>query len=141
MVSTRIVFPEDQQSVSAAADVAVAVSTRNLAAGFFSNATTQYYVAPQTLGRAGTVQGHQHITIQSIDSLHSAADFVFFKGFNDRGSTVDGLVLLTATVPKGTLARGKYRLCTLTGAATHQPVIMSAMVRGPQDDCVRFTVV
>jgi hypothetical protein len=68
--------------------------------GFFNNPNTQYYLEPQTLDKAtGFIQGHQHVTMQSI-TLDNPADptkFVFFKGLNDPAVND----LLSVVVPKG----------------------------------------
>ncbi|KAK3078903.1 hypothetical protein LTS18_006325 [Coniosporium uncinatum] len=65
-----------------------------------------------------------------------ATKFAFFKGINDDGN---GNGLLKATVTGG-LPAGMYRVCTLTGASNHQPVLMPVAQRGAQDDCQKFTV-
>lgn len=99
-----------------------------------------YYAAPQQL-KGGKVVGHTHITIQKLDALNTkqapAADvFEFFKGINDPG---DGKGNLEAVVTDG-LPAGIYRICTLSSASNHQPVIMPIAQRGAQDDCTKFTV-
>ena len=60
----------------------------------------------------------------------------FFKGL-DSPST-DGKTL-SFQVP-GINSTGTFRLCTITGANTHQQMIMPVAKRGAQDDCIRFTV-
>lgn len=62
--------------------------------------------------------------------------FEFFKGINDAG---DGSGGLKATVSAG-LEKGFYRVCTMSSAANHQPVLMPVAQRGAQDDCQRFSV-
>ncbi len=62
--------------------------------------------------------------------------FAFFKGINDAGN---GKGLLSASVAGG-LPAGNFRVCTLTSASNHQPVIMPVAQRGAQDDCQRFVV-
>lgn len=38
------------------------------------------------------------------------------------------------------LEKGFYRVCTMSSAANHQPVLMPVAQRGAQDDCQRFSV-
>ncbi len=61
----------------------------------------------------------------------------FFKGLNQKSS--DGLTL-SLEIPAGTLSNGKYRICSITGSNSHQPVIMPVARRGSQDDCIRVNV-
>jgi hypothetical protein len=110
--------------------------------GFFSDASTQYYTSPQQLNSDGLIQGHQHAVIQNLGDGAQALDareFDFFKGLNE---IADGSGSLSVTVPAGTLKTdGVYRLCSITGTFTHQPVIMPVAKRGAQDDCIRFEAV
>ena len=143
MVSTLIVEPASGAKVDASVDNTVKIDTIHLVTGFFDLAATQYYMAPQTLDPAtGFVQGHQHITVQKLDSVVQAPDpkiFAFFKGIND-AATDPGKRTLTALIPAGTIkADGLYRICSMTGADSHQPVLMPVAQRGAQDDCIRVT--
>ena len=141
MVSTVITFPQNGESIQAGKDFNITVQVANLQAGAFTNADATYYAAPQQL-KGGQVVGHTHVTVQDMGkSLNpttppDATQFAFFKGINDAGN---GNGLLSAAVAGG-LPAGNYRLCTLTSAANHQPVIMPVAQRGAQDDCTRFTV-
>ncbi|KAJ3053972.1 hypothetical protein HK097_002941 [Rhizophlyctis rosea] len=141
MVSSLIFEPQSGSTVDSSKDLTVKVDLRNLRTGFFSNAQEQYYLVPQTLDGSGTIEGHCHITIQRLTSSQAAPDarnFDFFKGLNDEAP--DGRTL-SVTVPAGTLTQdGEYRICSLSGAFTHQPVIMPVAQRGAQDDCIRVTV-
>lgn len=123
------------------------VSHSNLASGQVAqiltlnppDAAQNYYSAPQSL-QGGKIVGHTHVTVQRIESFNPTsppdpAAFEFFKGINDSG---DGNGNLKATVIG--LAAGFYRVCTLTSASNHQPVLMPIAQRGAQDDCQKFSV-
>lgn len=138
MVSTLIISPKNGAKVDTTKTLAVTIDVLHMETGFFSDAKTQYYFSPQSLNGQGIIQGHQHITIQEIGNANTAMDprkFVFFQGINDKST--DGRSL-SVTVPANTLKNGvQYRICSLTGANTHQPVIMPVAQRGSQDDCIR----
>lgn len=143
MISSIITFPQQQNgaSVQEGQTFNITVQTTNLVAGAFTNAAATYYSAPQQL-QGGKVVGHTHVTVQDLgNSLNptTAADptkFAFFKGINDAGN---GNGLLSATVTGG-LPAGNYRVCTMTSAANHQPVLMPVAQRGTPDDCTKFIV-
>jgi transcription initiation factor TFIID subunit 15 len=109
--------------------------------GFFTAAATEYYTQPQTLNAQGQIKGHQHVTIQRLASTTNAPDASvkdFFKGVND-AAPADGT--LVVAVPARTLTTpGTYRICTISGSFSHQPVVMPIAQRGAQDDCIRVTV-
>ena len=142
MVSSIILNPQDRGSIPANQDFTIEVRINNIAAGTFTNPANTYYAAPQALDGSGNIIGHVHVTVQDtggdMNPLQplDLTQFAFFKGINtppnDQG-------LLTADV-EGGLPEGNYRLCTLTAAANHQPVLMPVAQRGSQDDCVRFSV-
>ncbi|ORY70941.1 uncharacterized protein BCR38DRAFT_381082 [Pseudomassariella vexata] len=142
MISSILLSPKAGEQLPAETDFIIQVQTLNLAAGSFSDPATAYYAAPQDL-KDGKVIGHTHFTVQDLgDNLNpqqppDPTTFKFFKGINDEG---DGNGLLQATVPGG-LPAGNYRVCTLTAAANHQPVLMPVAQRGSSDDCTKFTVV
>lgn len=46
---------------------------------------------------------------------------------------------MSATVTGG-LPAGNYRVCTMSSASNHQPVLMPVAQRGAQDDCTKFTI-
>lgn len=141
MTSSIITNPQPGEDLEAGKDFDVKVAIANLQAGSFTNPANTYYAAPQALSD-GIVIGHTHITIQDLGgsitpSKPPEADkFVFFKGVNNTGN---GQGLLQATV-KGGLPAGNYRVCTMTSASNHQPVLMPVAQRGAQDDCTKFTV-
>ncbi|KAJ3267802.1 hypothetical protein HDV01_004024, partial [Terramyces sp. JEL0728] len=67
--------------------------------------------------------------------------FAFFKGIND-AATDPQKRSLSAVVPAGAIKEnGAYRVCSITGTDTHQPIISPVQQRGPQDDCIRVNVV
>ena len=84
------------------------------------------YSAPQKLSNSGNIIGHTHVTVQSLGNSITPTTppdpqkFVFFKGINDAGN---GNGLLSATVTGG-LPKGSYRVCSMTSASNHQPVLM-----------------
>jgi len=118
------------------------VQTTGLSAGSFTNAASTYYAAPQDLSSSGQIIGHTHVTVQDLgqnltpSSAPDPTQFIFFKGINDAGNNRG---LLQATITGG-LPAGNYRVCTMTSASNHQPVLMPVAQRGAQDDCQKFTV-
>jgi len=142
MVSSMLTFPAHNDNIAANKEFNVSLKIQNIQTGFFTNAQTTYFSAPQQVNQQGQVIGHTHVTIQDMGkSLNAAApldptQFVFFKGINN---AADASGTLTATVPSG-LPAGNYRVCTMAGASNHQPVIMPVAQRGAQDDCNKFTV-
>lgn len=142
MVSTVITNPKNLDTVTEKQTFNVNVQINNMALGSFTNAQETYYSAPQDLDGGGNIIGHTHVTIQDVgNSLNptkplDATQFAFFKGINDAG---DGNGGLTAEVTGG-LPAGNYRICTMSGASNHQPVLMPVAQRGAQDDCKYFTV-
>jgi len=143
MVSSIITFPEPgSATIESNKSFNITVQVSNLVTGSFTNAAATYYAGPQFL-KNGLIVGHTHVTVQDMGaSLNpkTAADptkFAFFKGINDVGN---GNGLLSATVTGG-LPAGNYRVCTMTSASNHQPVLMPVAQRGAQDDCTKFTVI
>src|ERR1044071_8680501 len=131
MVSTVILNPKNGDNLDAGQTFTIQVNIAN----------STYYSAPQAL-QGGQIVGHTHVTVQDTgNSLNptqplDAKQFVFFKGINDAGN---GQGLLSTDVTGG-LPNGNYRLCTMSSASNHQPVLMPVAQRGSQEDCVRFTV-
>ncbi|KIN05236.1 hypothetical protein OIDMADRAFT_25811 [Oidiodendron maius Zn] len=142
MISSIIISPGPEEKIRANKDFNISVQTTGLAAGSFTNADLTYYSAPQQLTSSGEIIGHTHVTVQDLgDSLCPSnppdpTTFAFFKGINDAGN---GRGLLSATVTGG-LPKGHYRVCTMTSASNHQPVLMPVAQRGAQDDCQKFIV-
>jgi hypothetical protein len=143
MVSSIIISPLGGSESKLESDVTfnITVQTSNLVAGSFTNADATYYAAPQALS-GGKVVGHTHVTVQDLGkdlnptTPLDATQFAFFKGINDAGN---GQGLLTAVVTGG-LPAGNYRVCTMSSASNHQPVLMPVAQRGTPDDCTKFTV-
>lgn len=143
MVSTIILNPKPGECITAKKTFTVNLQVDHLKAGVFTNPTVTYYSAPQDLEN-GDIIGHVHVssksanvneykqltsrqvTIQALgDSLApqvapDANTFAFFKGIDDAGNNNGGL---SAQVPGG-LPAGNFRICTMSSAANHQPVIM-----------------
>jgi len=142
MVSSVILSPQAGEDMEESATFDIAVQIANLQAGSFTDPDSTYYAAPQQLNGQGLIIGHTHVTVQDMGGTLNPAQpldatkFAFFKGINDDGN---GNGLLKATVTGG-LPAGMYRVCTLTGASNHQPVLMPVAQRGAQDDCQKFTV-
>jgi hypothetical protein len=142
MVSTVILNPSGADTLTPNQSFNITVKIANMALGSFTNATSTYYSAPQQLDGSGVIIGHTHVTVQDVGSSLTptepldAQTFVFFKGINDAGN---GAGTLTTAVTGG-LPAGNYRVCTLSGASNHQPVIMPVAQRGAQDDCRYFSV-
>lgn len=126
MSSTIITSPLPGKEPAANTDFDVTVQIANMQLGVFSNPDSTYYANPQQLNAQGVVIGHTHITIQDLGNTLTptkaldASQFAFFKGINDAG---DGNGGLKATVTGG-LPAGNYRICTMAGSSTHQPVLM-----------------
>lgn len=142
MVSTVILNPKNADTVTPNQSFNITVKIANMKLGSFTNATSTYYSAPQTLDGTGVVIGHTHVTVQDVGSSLNptepldAQKFVFFKGINDAGN---GAGTLTTQVTGG-LPAGNYRVCTMSGASNHQPVLMPVAQRGAQEDCRYFSV-
>jgi hypothetical protein len=142
MVSCIITNPQQNGAeIPSDTDFNITVQVENLVAGSFTNADATYYAAPQALS-GGKVVGHTHVTVQDLGKNLNPTQpldptqFAFFKGINDAG---DGQGGLTAVVAGG-LPAGNYRVCTMTSASNHQPVLMPVAQRGTPDDCTKFVV-
>jgi hypothetical protein len=140
MVSTLILSPKNGEVLPANKDFTVTLISTNIKLGVFTNAQENYLAAPQTLDLSTKVIiGHTHVTIQLLTSQTTPPDpskFAFFKGIN---TPADQQGQVSADVAGG-LPPGDYRVCTMTSAANHQPVVMPVAQRGSQDDCTKFTV-
>lgn len=104
--------------------------------GDFTNPDTTYFAAPQQLNKEGQIKGHNHITIEAIDSINSTkpldpSTFIYFKGLN--AAAVDGQ--LSANVSNG-LPAGVYRISTITTGANHQCASVPVAQRGSTEDAV-----
>ncbi|KAK4250959.1 ribosomal protein s17 [Corynascus novoguineensis] len=142
MVSTVILNPQNGDDLAEGQTFNIEVKIANMELGSFTNAQETYYSAPQDLNGQGLVIGHTHVTVQDTGNTLNptqpldASQFAFFKGINDAG---DGQGTLAAEVTGG-LPAGCYRVCTMSGASNHQPVLMPVAQRGSQEDCRYFSV-
>ena len=70
-------------SINVGIDNNFSVQMANVITGFFGNANSMYYLAPQLLNQ-GTVQGHCHVVAQKLDGngVPDPKSFQFFKGIN-----------------------------------------------------------
>jgi len=141
MPSQSFVTPKNNDVITAGQDLQFTFKTRNWQAGFFTNPTNTYYMAPQQLNAQGQIIGHSHVTCVDINGLDDTEPvdtrvFAFFKGLNE---PVDGNGLLKATAPGG-LDPGTYMCCLMGAASNHQGWLMPVAQRGPHDPCIRFTV-
>eukprot|EP00842_Homolaphlyctis_polyrhiza_P006193 jgi/Hompol1/6575/HPOL_002494-RA len=145
MVTTLITNPPAGSVLDATVDNVIQIKNLNLKSGFFDLANAQYYLAPQTLDAQKQIcEGHQHITVQKLvegdTNPPDPITFGFFKGINNAATDPQGEIL-QATMPANTLKEsGLYRICSITGADAHQPLIMPLLVRAFTDDCIRVTV-
>jgi hypothetical protein len=143
MVSTLITSPEDGAVISAGEPFTSRFDVDNMELANFANPNTNFNAQPQTLNSNGIIKGHIHMVIQKLaegesDSVVApdAKVFQFFKGLDFQAQNGRTLEFTTSlTVP------GFYRLCTLSGANSHQSLMMPVARRGSQDDCIRLTIV
>jgi hypothetical protein len=125
-------FPQNGQDIAVNQPFNVTLQVANLQAGSFTNATTTYYAAPQAVNSQGNIIGHVHVTIQDIGGTLNPTTppdpttFAFFKGIDDAGN---GQGCLSAAVASG-LPAGFYRVCTMSSASNHQPVLMPVSLSG-----------
>lgn len=126
MVSTIITNPQNGQDLLPNTQFSFEAISSNMVFGAFTNAQATYYSAPQALDKAtGNIIGHLHFSVQAISDVNvktplDPKTFAFFKGVDDNGN---GAGTLKALVKDG-LKPGNYRVCTITSAANHQPVVM-----------------
>ncbi|PGH32063.1 hypothetical protein GX50_05132 [[Emmonsia] crescens] len=146
MVSTLILAPVTGDVFKVNQSIVFKIAVRNIEMGFYTNSNVTYLSAPQSLNSEGFVQGHTHLTVQfmgpnttAIEAL-DASKPIWFKSVNSPHpeNKRDGF---TSTLDGGLGTPGFYRICTLTAAANHQPVIMPIPNRGAQDDCTKFNVI
>ncbi|KAI1784686.1 hypothetical protein LXA43DRAFT_901204 [Ganoderma leucocontextum] len=136
MPSAKFQVPANGDKIAANKEFTIKLAINNLETGHFTNPTTTFHMAPQTVDAQGNIKGHSHVVIQKLTALDqktpvSPTDFVFFKGLNTKA--VGGI--LTTTVPGG-LPQGVYRIATINSAANHQPALVAVAQRGSLDDMV-----
>ncbi|EEQ84501.2 uncharacterized protein BDCG_01306 [Blastomyces dermatitidis ER-3] len=143
MVSTLITSPSPGDTFKVNQPIVFKIAVRNIEMGFYTNSNVTYLSAPQALNNEGLVQGHTHLTVEfmgptaiSIKAL-DANNPTWFKSVNSPNNKGNSF---TARLDAGLGKAGFYRVCTLTAAANHQPVIMPVPKRGAQDDCTKFKV-
>ncbi|KAJ3093719.1 hypothetical protein HDU97_009139 [Phlyctochytrium planicorne] len=142
MVSTIIIQPANGAKIKLGANFTVSIRNQNIETGFFDDPKIKYYATPQTLNKDGVIQGHQHITIESMGNGQAPPDptnFKFFKGLNKEAE--NDVLSVEVAIPKEKQAKGIHRICSITGTFGHQPVIMPVAQRGSQDDCIRIQIV
>lgn len=140
MPSAKFIFPQNFGTVKANTAFTIEMAIKNIQAGFFVNAQSNYFAAPQQLNGQGQIQGHSHVVVEPLTSLDQTTPtdpkkFVFFKGLN--APAAGGK--LTADVTSG-LPVGVYRLASINTASNHQPVIVPIAQHGSLDDHIYFTV-
>lgn len=137
MPSAKFVAPDNFGTIKADTPFTATLVVKNLEVGFFVNAQTNYFAAPQTLNGNGVIRGHTHITVDKINSLDdtTATDptkFSFFKGVNGRAN---GQGQVSAELAAG-LKAGVYRMCSINTSSNHAPVIGPVAQHGSFDDCI-----
>jgi hypothetical protein len=134
MPASKFQSPKNLDVVKAKTTFNVTMKIQGLTTGFFVNAESNYYSAPQQLDKTGKIVGHSHVVIQQMTSLDSTElldpkTFAFFKGLND---AAQGGVL-SAEVTGG-LPSGAYRVASINTAANHQPCLAPVAQHGSLDD-------
>ncbi|CAG8737622.1 3490_t:CDS:1, partial [Acaulospora colombiana] len=140
MPSAKFVNPVNFSKIPANQPFTIQLKLKNLQAGFFTNAQTNYYAAPAEVNGDGVLIGHTHVVIEPCFSLDNTepldpTKFTFFKGVN---GAADNNGIVTANVDKG-VPPGVYRLFSINTAANHMPAVASVAQRGSLDDGIYFT--
>lgn len=137
MPSAKFVSPQNFGRVKANTNFTITMAISHLDAGFFVNADSNYFAAPQVVNTTtGDIQGHSHVVIEKLTSLNQTTPtdpttFAFFKGLNSPAQNGT----LTAEVSGG-LPAGAYRLASINTAANHQPVLVAVAQHGSLDDMI-----
>lgn len=131
MTSTLITSPKSEAVLKANKPFSVDISVSHLSTGHFSDPDHEYYTKPQSLSK-GVIKGHTHVTIQQLDDDHppNAEKFVFFEGVN--AGAKKGRLSVDVVRKDGTpgLPAGRFRICTMAGSFSHQPLLMPVAKRG-----------
>ncbi|KAI0655242.1 hypothetical protein C8Q70DRAFT_1057609 [Cubamyces menziesii] len=140
MPSSKFQFPKNGGKIPANQNFTIKMAIQHLETGHFTNASNNYFAAPQVVNAQGDIQGHSHVVIDPLPSLDSTTPtdptaFVFFKGLNDVAQNG----VLSVEVGGG-LPKGAYRLASINSAANHQPALVAVAQHGSLDDMVYFTV-
>lgn len=141
MPVSRFTFPVNGGAIAANTGFTIKMTVVNIDAGHFTNPTTTYYNAPQTVNSNGVGVGHTHCVIEKISAfdttdLPDPRNFAFFKGLN---SAADANGQLTADVTGG-LPVGFYKLTSINTASNHQPFLVAVAQHGTGDDSIYFEV-
>ncbi|KAK8931631.1 hypothetical protein VCV18_000156 [Metarhizium anisopliae] len=149
MVSTLIHHPETEQNFDTNKAFSVDLTIANL----FLVDNIMPYAGPQRLDPAtGQVRGHVYVVIQKTAGGSGALlgdDSVVYsarvpgRGNNmvyTSGRAMMNMNRLSVEVDGGLHEPGRYRVCTVATAENLQRVMMPPVMRGPQDDCIWFTV-
>lgn len=143
MPSAKFVTPNNLAVLPANTTFQVILAVKGIETGFFVNADTNYFAAPQqTDPTSGQIQGHAHFVIEALQSLTQTTPtdptkFAFFLGLNGKA---DAKGQLYANVTGG-LPEGTYKMSTIMSAMNHQPVLVAVAQHGTLDDQIYFTVV
>ncbi|KAJ7482208.1 hypothetical protein B0H11DRAFT_2022085 [Mycena galericulata] len=134
MPSAKFTFPTNFATIASDTPFTITMALKNMQAGTFTDATKNYFAAPQTLNAQGQIIGHSHFVVESLTSIdqttpNDPVKFVFFKGIDDAG--VNGI--LSTPVAAG-LPAGTYRVCSINSSSNHQPVIVPVAQHGALDD-------
>ncbi|RGB28450.1 hypothetical protein C1646_716189 [Rhizophagus diaphanus] len=143
MTSTFITSPKNEAVLEANKPFSVDILISHLETGHFSDPDKEYYTKPQSLNHNGVIKGHTHVTIQELSDNPfppNAENFVFFEGVNVKAKR--GHLSVDVVRKDGTpgLPAGRFRICTMSGTLSHQPLLMPIAKRGAQDDCIRIAV-
>ncbi|KAJ3078000.1 hypothetical protein HK102_004804, partial [Quaeritorhiza haematococci] len=144
MVSTIILSPKDGENINRNKGFTLSVKVLNMQLGNFDDPQRLYYRTPQTLNKNGVIIGHQHVVVQPMPNANpqeplDPRNFDFFRGLDFQPQAGN---VLSVDVPANQIKNaGPYRICSITGARAHQPVIMPVAQRGSQDDCIRVNFV
>ncbi|KID65236.1 fungal transcriptional regulatory protein, partial [Metarhizium hybridum] len=149
MVSTLIYHPETEQNFDTNTAFSVDLTISNL----FLVDNIMPYADPQRLDPAtGQVRGHVYVVIQKAAGGSGALlgdDSVVYSarvpGWGNNmvytsGGAMKTMNRLSVEVDGGLHEPGRYRVCTVATAENLQRVMMPSVTRGPQDDCIWFTV-
>lgn len=137
MPSTKFVFPTNNANITPNTNFTMTLGIKNLQAGSFTNANTNYFAAPQQINKNGVIIGHTHLVVQDVGSIDSTnipdpKVFAFFKGVNDAADNKGTVSVVLA----GGLPAGSYRFCSITTSSNHVPCAVSIAQHGNLDDCV-----
>ncbi|KAF5331477.1 hypothetical protein D9758_015496 [Tetrapyrgos nigripes] len=140
MPSSKFRFPLNGDTLRANLEFDVSMKINNLNTGVFTDATQNYFSAPQQLDKDGLILGHSAIVIEELDSLTQTtttkpARFAFFRGL-----VIPSQAGVVSAHIDGGLPVGSYRVSSITSAANHQPVLLPTLAHGAVDDVVYFTI-